>query len=131
MPPIADRRSYVTHLEAAIDGTILPARTVQTTHDDRPLWVRYDLEGQFGSFGEFGMFEDDGSVAAPATMTVLHNGVPVNADGFVPDAVTDAAIRFNRDRITTVYRQTWAFEVEVRAAGADNQNKDQQYTHHN
>jgi len=45
MPPIADRRSYVTHLEAAIDGTILPARTVQTTHEGRPLWVRYDLEG--------------------------------------------------------------------------------------
>ncbi len=45
MPPIADRRSYVAHLEAAIDGTVLPARTVQTTHEGRPLWVRYDLEG--------------------------------------------------------------------------------------
>ena len=45
MPPIADRRSYVTHLEAAIDGTTLPAGTVQTTHKGRPLWVRYDLEG--------------------------------------------------------------------------------------
>ena len=45
MPPIADRRSYVTHLEAAIDGTRLPAGTVQTTHEGRPLWVRYDLEG--------------------------------------------------------------------------------------
>ena len=44
MPPIADRRSYVTHLEAAIDGTVLPAATVQTTHEGRPLWVRYDLE---------------------------------------------------------------------------------------
>ncbi len=43
MPPIADRRSYVTHLEAAIDGTVLPAGTVQTTHQGRPLWVRYDL----------------------------------------------------------------------------------------
>ena len=44
MLPIADRRSYVTHLEAAIDGTVLPAGTVQTTHAGRPLWVRYDLE---------------------------------------------------------------------------------------
>jgi threonine synthase len=44
MPPIADRRSYVTHLEAAIDGTVLPAGTVQTTHEGRPLWVRYDLD---------------------------------------------------------------------------------------
>ncbi len=36
--------SFVTHLEAAIDGTRLPARTLQTTHEGRPLWVRYDLE---------------------------------------------------------------------------------------
>jgi threonine synthase len=36
--------SYVTHLEAAIDGTVLPHDQLQTTHDGRPLWVRYDLE---------------------------------------------------------------------------------------
>jgi threonine synthase len=36
--------SFVTHLEAAIDGTRLPARTLQTVHEGRPLWVRYDLE---------------------------------------------------------------------------------------
>ena len=35
--------SFVTHLEAAIDGTNLPARTIQTLHLGRPLWVRYDL----------------------------------------------------------------------------------------
>lgn len=34
---------YVNHLESAIDGTVLPAGTLQTTHKDRPLWVRYDL----------------------------------------------------------------------------------------
>ena len=34
---------FVTHLEAAIDGTNLPARTLQTMYLDRPLWVRYDL----------------------------------------------------------------------------------------
>ena len=33
----------MTHLEAAIDGTRLPSDVVQTTHKDRPLWVRYDL----------------------------------------------------------------------------------------
>jgi threonine synthase len=44
MPSTAGRRSYVTHLEAAIDGSVLPARVVQSTHDGRPLWVRYDLE---------------------------------------------------------------------------------------
>ncbi len=36
--------SFVTHLEAAIDGTTLPARTLQNIHAGRPLWVRYDLE---------------------------------------------------------------------------------------
>jgi threonine synthase len=36
--------SLVTHLEAAIDGTRLEARTLQTTHEGRPLWVRYDLK---------------------------------------------------------------------------------------
>jgi threonine synthase len=35
--------SFVTHLESAIDGTILPADRPQTLHKDRPLWVRYDL----------------------------------------------------------------------------------------
>ena len=36
--------SYVSHLEGAIDGARLPARTVQTTHEGRPIWVRYDLD---------------------------------------------------------------------------------------
>jgi threonine synthase len=35
--------NYVTHLESALDGTTLPADRVQTLHNDRPLWVRYDL----------------------------------------------------------------------------------------
>lgn len=36
--------SFVTYLEAAIDGTRLPAERVQTVHQGRPLWVRYDLD---------------------------------------------------------------------------------------
>jgi threonine synthase len=36
--------SFVTHLEAAIDGTWLPHDVLQTVHEGRPLWVRYDLE---------------------------------------------------------------------------------------
>ena len=40
--------SYVTHLESAINGTHLPHQELQTTHLDRPLWVRYDLD-QVGS----------------------------------------------------------------------------------
>ncbi len=35
---------FVTHLEAAIDGTRLPKDQLLTMHKDRPLWVRYDLE---------------------------------------------------------------------------------------
>jgi threonine synthase len=34
---------YVTHLESAIDGSRLDAGRIQTTHQGRPLWVRYDL----------------------------------------------------------------------------------------
>ncbi len=37
-------KCFVTHLESAIDGTHLPAHTLQTTHEGRPLWVRYDLD---------------------------------------------------------------------------------------
>ena len=35
---------FVTHLEAAIDGTRLSHDRVQTLHNGRPLWVRYDLD---------------------------------------------------------------------------------------
>ncbi len=36
-------RSYVTHLEAAIDGTRLSHDRVRSVHEGRPLLVRYDL----------------------------------------------------------------------------------------
>jgi threonine synthase len=36
--------NFVTHLEAAIDGTRLPADRLLTVHEGRPLWVRYDLD---------------------------------------------------------------------------------------
>jgi threonine synthase len=42
--PDADARCHVSHLEAAIDGTVLSAGTIRTTHAGRPLWVRYDLD---------------------------------------------------------------------------------------
>ena len=35
---------FVTHLESAIDGTQLDADSLQTLHDGRPIWGRYDLE---------------------------------------------------------------------------------------
>ncbi|MDX1943905.1 MAG: threonine synthase [Pirellulaceae bacterium] len=34
---------FVSHLEGAIDGTVLPADQLATLHADRPIWVRYDL----------------------------------------------------------------------------------------
>jgi threonine synthase len=38
-------KQFVTHLEAAIDGTRLPAHQVHGMHNGRPIWVRYDLAG--------------------------------------------------------------------------------------
>lgn len=35
--------NFVTHLEAAIDGTRLPANQIHGMHNGRPIWVRYDL----------------------------------------------------------------------------------------
>ena len=37
-------RSFVTHLESALDGTRFEDGRLQTTHEGRPLWVRYDLD---------------------------------------------------------------------------------------
>ena len=34
---------FVTHLESALDGTRFEAGRVQTIHEGRPLWVRYDI----------------------------------------------------------------------------------------
>ncbi len=36
-------KSYVTHLESALDGAKFPAGQIHTVHQGRPLWVRYDL----------------------------------------------------------------------------------------
>ena len=35
---------YVSHLEAAIDGTVLPFGALANTHNGRPIWVRYHLD---------------------------------------------------------------------------------------
>jgi len=35
---------FVSHLESAIDGTRFQPGKPYTTHKDRPIWVRYDLE---------------------------------------------------------------------------------------
>ena len=43
---------FVSHLEAAIDGTRLGPNQVQTLHEGRPLWVRYDLDAVSQSFSK-------------------------------------------------------------------------------
>ena len=35
---------FLSHLEAAIDGTVLPARKLANLHNGRPIWVRYHLD---------------------------------------------------------------------------------------
>ena len=35
---------YVSHLEGAIDGARLDPDQIHTLHQDRPIWVRYDLD---------------------------------------------------------------------------------------
>lgn len=37
-------RSYVQSLQSAINGTALDPQKVHTTHEGRPIWVRYDLD---------------------------------------------------------------------------------------
>jgi len=35
---------YVSHLEAGIDGTVLPFGKLANLHNNRPIWVRYQLD---------------------------------------------------------------------------------------
>ena len=35
---------FISHLEAAIDGTVLPAGKFANLHNGRPIWVRYHLD---------------------------------------------------------------------------------------
>ncbi len=68
---------FVTHLEAALDGTRLPARTVQTTHEGRPLLVRYDLAAVAGAVTR------DALASRPRTMWRYRELLPVEDDGAI------------------------------------------------
>ena len=35
---------FVSHLEAAIDGTVIPFGRPVNMHNGRPVWVRYHLD---------------------------------------------------------------------------------------
>ena len=39
-----DATRFVSHLESAIDGSHLDHNSIQTLHEGRPLWVKYDLD---------------------------------------------------------------------------------------
>ena len=69
--------SLISHLESAIDGTLLPADRVQTMHRDRPLWVRYDLPA-VGKALTKEMLRD-----RPATMWRYAELLPVDEAGAV------------------------------------------------
>jgi threonine synthase len=44
-------KSFVTHLESALDGTKFDKDCILTVHQGRPLWVRYDLQDIRRSYG--------------------------------------------------------------------------------
>jgi threonine synthase len=66
--------SFVTHLESAIDGTVLPADRLQTTHEGRPLWVRYDLDAVRDSVARSDLAD------RPPTMWRYRELLPVDDD---------------------------------------------------
>jgi threonine synthase len=66
--------SFVTHLEAAIDGTRLPHDRLQTTHAGRPLWVRYDLDAVGAAVKRADL------ASRPATMWRYRELLPVERD---------------------------------------------------
>ncbi|HWN66235.1 MAG TPA: pyridoxal-phosphate dependent enzyme, partial [Haliangium sp.] len=69
--------SFVTHLEAAIDGTRLPHDRLQTTHAGRPLWVRYDLDAVGAAVARADL------TTRPATMWRYRELLPVEDDANV------------------------------------------------
>ena len=69
--------AFTTHLEAAIDGTVLPHDQLQTLHEGRPLWVRYDLEAVAAAVDRSDL------VGRPADMWRYRELLPVEDDANV------------------------------------------------
>jgi len=69
--------SFVTHLEAAIDGSRLSHEILQTVHEGRPLWVRYDLDAVRAAMSKKAV------AARPATMWRYRELLPVEDDSNV------------------------------------------------
>lgn len=73
MSPLVSSKpsSFVTHLESAIDGTVFAADELQTLHQGRPLWVKYDLQQIRESV------DRDRLTERPETMWRYHELLPV------------------------------------------------------
>jgi threonine synthase len=69
--------SFVTHLESALDHTHLPAGQLQTMHNDRPLWVRYDLDAIRKAWNRNSL------VGRPPTMWRYRELLPAGGDEIV------------------------------------------------
>jgi len=82
--------SFVTHLESAIDGTHLDPNIPQTTHADRPLWVRYDVEAVGGAVNR------DQLRARPASMWRYRELLPLDGDPVGLGETTTPLVRCER-----------------------------------
>ena len=67
--------TFVSHLESAIDGTRLHFDRLQSTHRNRPLWVRYDLAAVGRSLSKAELATRD------PTMWRYRELLPVGSDG--------------------------------------------------
>ena len=72
--PTITTECYVTHLESALDGTRLDAETLQSMHEGRPLWVRYDLDAIRGAVKPADL------LSRPSTMWRYHELLPGRGD---------------------------------------------------
>ena len=66
---------FVTHLESALDGTQLPANQLQTLHNGRPLWVRYNLDAVGRWFEKDKLRDREPTMGRYRELLPLPNGV--------------------------------------------------------
>ncbi len=77
---------FVTHLESALDGTQLPSNQLQTLHNGRPLWVRYNLDAVGRWFEKEKLRDREPTMWRYRELLPLPNGVrPVSlGEGMTP-----------------------------------------------
>jgi threonine synthase len=77
---------FVSHLESALDGTQLPSNQLQTLHNGRPLWVRYNLNAVGRWFEKEKLRDREPTMWRYRELLPLPNGVrPVSlGEGMTP-----------------------------------------------